>query len=93
LDAEKDPASQGFGPHQFDIVLASNVLHVTRDIEESVRHIRQLLAPGGWLVVEVGHDQSDEVAALIQAAGLQPGGVKADLGGVRRAVTGRKARV
>src|SRR5262249_28090511 len=41
----------GFGPHQFDIVLASNVLHVTRDIEESVRHIRRLLAPGGWLVL------------------------------------------
>jgi release factor glutamine methyltransferase len=51
-----------------------------------------LLAPGGWLVVEVGHDQSDEVAALMQATGLKPGGTKADLGGVRRAVTGRKAR-
>ena len=51
-----------------------------------------LLAPGGWLVVEVGHDQSDDVAALMQAAGLQPNGpAKADLGGIRRAVSARKS--
>jgi release factor glutamine methyltransferase len=50
-----------------------------------------LLAPGGWLVMEVGHDQSDDVAALVRAAGLQPAGpAKADLGGVRRAVSARK---
>lgn len=49
------------------------------------------LKPGGWLVVEVGHDQSDDVAALMQAAGLQvTGPAKADLGGVRRAVSARK---
>jgi release factor glutamine methyltransferase len=51
----------------------------------------RLLAPGGILVVEVGHDQSDEVAALMVAAGLTlPVVPKADLGGVRRAVTGRR---
>jgi release factor glutamine methyltransferase len=51
------------------------------------------LLPGGWLVVEVGHDQADEVAALMQAAGLLPQGpAKADLGGVRRAVLARKSR-
>ena len=51
LDAEKAPESQEFRAHQYDIVLAANVLHVTRDIEESMRHVRQLLAPGGWLVL------------------------------------------
>ncbi|MDB5617196.1 peptide chain release factor N(5)-glutamine methyltransferase [Tardiphaga sp.] len=51
-----------------------------------------LLAPGGLLVVEVGHDQSDDVASLMQAAGLQPTGpAKADLSGVRRAVLARKS--
>jgi release factor glutamine methyltransferase len=50
-----------------------------------------LLAPGGWLVVEVGHDQSYDVAALMRAAGLQATGpAKADLGGIRRAVSARK---
>ena len=51
----------------------------------------KLLAPGGALVVEVGHGQSAEVEGLMTAAGLickQP--AKADLAGVRRAVAGRK---
>jgi release factor glutamine methyltransferase len=51
----------------------------------------KLLAPGGILVVEVGHDQSDDVAGLMAAAGLSlQGPPKADLGGIRRAVTGRR---
>jgi release factor glutamine methyltransferase len=50
-----------------------------------------LLAPGGALVVEVGHDQSAQVEGLMTAAGLmceRP--AKADLAGIRRAVAGRK---
>jgi release factor glutamine methyltransferase len=51
----------------------------------------RLLVPGGFLVVEVGHDQSDTVASLISGAGLDlPAPAKTDLGGVRRAVMGRK---
>ncbi len=51
----------------------------------------RLLAPGGILAVEVGHDQSDDVAGLVAAAGLtNRGPAKADLAGIRRAVLGRK---
>jgi release factor glutamine methyltransferase len=51
----------------------------------------RLLAPGGWLVVEVGHDQSGDVTGLMAAAGLTlQGPARTDLGGIRRAVTGRK---
>jgi release factor glutamine methyltransferase len=51
----------------------------------------RLLTPGGALVVEVGHDQSDDVVALMVAAGLMPGDPpKTDLAGIRRAVMGRK---
>jgi release factor glutamine methyltransferase len=51
----------------------------------------RLLAPGGLLVVEVGHDQSDDVSGLMASAGLtSPRAAKADLGGVRRAVIGQK---
>jgi release factor glutamine methyltransferase len=50
----------------------------------------RLLAPGGALVMEVGHDQSGEVGALISAAGLTLKAPKSDLAGIRRAVTGRK---
>jgi release factor glutamine methyltransferase len=51
----------------------------------------RLLAPGGALVVEVGHDQSGEVEPLMTASGLtRAGPPRADLAGIRRAVAGRK---
>jgi release factor glutamine methyltransferase len=54
---------------------------------------KALLAPGGWLVVEVGFDQSADVTALMHAAGLEvTGPPKTDLGGIRRAVSARKSR-
>jgi release factor glutamine methyltransferase len=45
-----------------------------------------LLARGGWLVVEVGHDQAEEVQRLLAAAGLTPSGVRRDLAGICRVV-------
>jgi release factor glutamine methyltransferase len=51
----------------------------------------RLLAPGGALVVEVGHGQSDYVEQLMKAAGLKrENPPKADLAGTPRAVAGRK---
>ena len=51
LDIEKDPASQGFEPGGFDVVVATNVLHATRDIQETLGHIASLLRPGGLLLI------------------------------------------
>jgi release factor glutamine methyltransferase len=45
-----------------------------------------LLKPGGILVVEVGVDQAQKVAAVLSAAGLAPTAPRADLQGVPRAV-------
>jgi release factor glutamine methyltransferase len=51
----------------------------------------RLLAPGGALVVEVGHGQSRDIEGLMTAAGLMLGGpAKADLAGIHRAVAGLK---
>ena len=50
LDIEKDPVAQGFDAHGYDIVLASNVLHATRFLDETLAHCRELLAPSGHLV-------------------------------------------
>jgi release factor glutamine methyltransferase len=51
----------------------------------------RLLAPGGLLIVEVGHDQSGDVGNLMAAAGLLlQGPPRVDLAGIRRAVTGRR---
>lgn len=51
LDIERDPAGQGFGGQQFDLVIAANVIHATADLRQALSHIRQLLAPGGLLVM------------------------------------------
>ena len=51
----------------------------------------RLLAPRGALVVEVGHGQSAAVQRLMAAAGLRPERPpRTDLGGIPRAVAGRK---
>ena len=51
----------------------------------------RLLAQRGALVMEVGHGQSADVEGLMTAAGLTlEGPPKADLAGIRRAVSGRK---
>ncbi|MCY3941691.1 MAG: SDR family NAD(P)-dependent oxidoreductase [Gammaproteobacteria bacterium] len=50
LDIEKNPAAQGFDPHGYDLIIASNVLHATRYLEETLTHCRELLAPSGQLV-------------------------------------------
>ena len=51
LNIELGPAAQGLKDRQFDIVLAVNVLHATADLSQTFAHVRQLLAPGGILVV------------------------------------------
>ena len=54
LDIEKDPVAQGFDPHGYDLVIASNVLHATRNLGETLTHCRALLAPSGQLVALEG---------------------------------------
>jgi len=51
LDIEADPSTQGFDRQGYDLVIASNVLHATRDLGETLANCRSLLAPGGRLVV------------------------------------------
>ena len=50
LDIEVDPAAQGFEPHAYDLVVAANVLHTTRNLGEALAHCRSLLASEGQLV-------------------------------------------
>ena len=51
LDIEVDPTSQGFKSHQYDVIVAANVLHATSSIKQTLSNVRQLLAPGGILVL------------------------------------------
>lgn len=44
------------------------------------------LAPGGMALLEVGQGQAEDAAAILAAAGLEPAGDRADLGGRKRCV-------
>ncbi|KAM5464445.1 Type I Iterative PKS [Microsporum audouinii] len=50
LDMEKDLSEQGFTEGHYDMVLASNVLHVGPDIDLTLSNVRKLVKPGGWLI-------------------------------------------
>ncbi len=50
LDIESDPIAQGFTAHGYDLIIASNVLHATRYLAETLADCRALLAPSGHLV-------------------------------------------
>lgn len=54
LDIEQDPEAQGFASHQYNLIVAANVLHATTDLRQSLKHVLQLLAPGGLLVLMEG---------------------------------------
>ncbi|NEO53141.1 MAG: SDR family NAD(P)-dependent oxidoreductase [Okeania sp. SIO3B5] len=51
LDIEVDPTTQGFEAHQYDVIIAANVLHATTDMKQTLSHVRELLADGGMLVL------------------------------------------
>jgi amino acid adenylation domain-containing protein len=51
LDIERPPAAQGWDGERFDLVLAVNVLHATRDLRQTLDNVRRLLAPGGVLLL------------------------------------------
>ncbi|MGC2621029.1 MAG: acyltransferase domain-containing protein, partial [Acidobacteriaceae bacterium] len=69
LDIEEDCDSQGFAAGSFDVVVATNVLHATKDLRGTVDRVRSLLAPGGLLILcEVTQNLSwmDITTALIE---------------------------
>ncbi|KAJ5657110.1 type I iterative polyketide synthase [Penicillium longicatenatum] len=49
LDIERDPAEQGFEKGTYDLIIAANVLHATRSMENTLGNVRSLLKPGGYL--------------------------------------------
>jgi len=51
LDITRDPADQGFEPGSVDVVIASNVLHATPQVEATLAHAKTLLKTGGLMVI------------------------------------------
>ena len=50
----------------------------------------EILLPGGWLLVEVGVGQAEDVVALFESAGLAEISSRNDYAGIPRVVAGRK---
>jgi acyl transferase domain-containing protein/SAM-dependent methyltransferase len=51
LNIEQPPQEQGYALQGYDVIVAVNVLHATRDLNQTVRHVASLLAPGGLLLL------------------------------------------
>ncbi|KAL4789182.1 hypothetical protein BDV19DRAFT_395282 [Aspergillus venezuelensis] len=51
LDIEGDLAQQGYEENSFDAIIASNVLHATKTLDKTLRNVRRLLKPGGYLML------------------------------------------
>jgi 1-acyl-sn-glycerol-3-phosphate acyltransferase len=50
-DLEADQPALGFPAGRFDIILAANVVHATSDVSRALERLRDLLEPGGVLVL------------------------------------------
>ena len=48
LDIDADPLAQGYESHHYDVILASDTLHLAHDSEQALERLLKLLAPGGF---------------------------------------------
>ena len=65
LDIRRNPKEQGFKPHSYHMILASNVLHATPKLEETMTNARSLLKPGGQMVIlELTHREHSRLGFI-----------------------------
>ncbi|KAJ5113761.1 reducing type I polyketide synthase [Penicillium angulare] len=70
LDIEQNPAEQGFELGSYDVVLAANVIHATKNLDITLKNAHALLKSGGKLVML---EQTGDFARGGFAFGLLPG--------------------
>ncbi|KAE8384250.1 putative polyketide synthase [Aspergillus alliaceus] len=51
LDIEIDPLAQSFTSGSYDLIVAASVLHATKNLHTTMKHVRKLLKPGGTLLL------------------------------------------
>jgi malonyl CoA-acyl carrier protein transacylase/ubiquinone/menaquinone biosynthesis C-methylase UbiE len=60
LDIEQDPVSQGYANGTYDLIVACQVLHATKNMDKTMINVQRLLKPGGKLIlVETTQDSHD----------------------------------
>ena len=52
LDISQDPFEQGFEGRQYDLIVVSNALHTTRNLQESLANVKKLLHLNGRLLLQ-----------------------------------------
>ncbi|KAE8135205.1 hypothetical protein BDV38DRAFT_294724 [Aspergillus pseudotamarii] len=52
LDISRNPLEQGFNREEYDLIIASNVLHATPFLHDTLVHVRSLLRPQGRLFLQ-----------------------------------------
>ncbi|KAK2048031.1 putative polyketide synthase [Colletotrichum somersetense] len=67
LDISKDPVAQGFNPGEYDIVIASNVLHATPFLHDTLCNVRKLLNDQGRLFLQ---ELSPITSSMVYIMGL-----------------------
>lgn len=70
LDISQEPTDQGLPQGGYDLVIASNVLHATPNLKETLQNVRKLLAPGGRLFL---HELSIDMRQINYIMGILPG--------------------
>ncbi|KAL5340198.1 acyl transferase domain-containing protein [Aspergillus crustosus] len=70
LDITQDPAIQGFKLDTYDLIIASNVVHATPSLRQSLSNIKSLLAPGGRLFLQ---ELAEDCRGAEYIFGLLPG--------------------
>jgi SAM-dependent methyltransferase len=51
LNINQDPGTQGFEGNHYSMVICTNVLHATSNINNTIANLAFLLKAGGWLVI------------------------------------------
>ena len=65
LDVESDADKQGFELGSYDLIIACQVLHATKDMDHTMANVHKLLKPGGKLImVETTQDAMDAQLAF-----------------------------
>ncbi|MGD6960812.1 SDR family NAD(P)-dependent oxidoreductase [Fictibacillus phosphorivorans] len=59
LNIENELTSQDIAPGEYDLVIATNVLHATKNIQNTLYNTKQLLKPNGWLIINEGTKVED----------------------------------
>lgn len=60
LDIEQDPIEQGFEAESYDLVIAFQVLHATKDMVNTMSNVRRVMKPGSRIImVETTRDTID----------------------------------